>query len=97
MNEEEVKEIVRKIAASPAFMTALMTCKKNLIGHPNNFDLAEIGLWFFSQGFLEAIELQKMTSPVSFYGEAIADGIQKVKDGDKVFLKQRGQGKKNDR
>lgn len=57
MTLEEEKEIVKGLATSPDFFGALSEALDQVVG--KSVTVEELGLWFFSQGYLSCLDYMK--------------------------------------
>lgn len=57
MNEEEAKKIIKGLATSPDFIQSLSAAINQVTGKSVN--IQELGLFFFSQGYLSCMEYQE--------------------------------------
>lgn len=67
MNKEEQLTLMTGLATSPDFILAFLECAKNT--RDSDSTLHEIGLWFFSMGYISCLEFmtqEKMTRPFKY-------------------------------
>jgi len=70
MTLDEEKELIKGLATSPDFFGALSEALDQVTG--KSVTVQEIGLWFFSQGYLSCLNFQKtakMTRPFKYNPE----------------------------
>ena len=59
MNTKEKKQFITDLATSPEFFKAMVACSKSIEGREPT--MQEVGLWFYSSGYMECLLLQKKT------------------------------------
>ena len=57
MNEKEQKQLISDLASSQGYLQCMIACSKNIEGRTPN--MAEIGLWFYSSGYMDCLTFQK--------------------------------------
>jgi hypothetical protein len=70
MTLDEEKDLIKGLATSPDFLSALSEALDQVVG--KSVTVQEIGLWFFSQGYLSCLDYQdkrKMTRPFKYQPE----------------------------
>ncbi len=77
MNEKERKQFITDLAASPGFFQSMIACSKNIEGREPT--MQEVGLWFYSSGYMDCLAYQKLKRITRPYKTAIADELKKVK------------------
>lgn len=77
MNEKEQKQFITDLATSPGFLHAMIACSKNIEGRDPT--MQEVGLWFYSSGYMDCLEYQKQKRITRPYKTAIADELKKAK------------------
>lgn len=77
MNEKEQKQLITDIATSQGFLQAIIACSHNVEGRTPT--MQEVGLWFYSSGYMDCLAFQKQKRITRPYKNAIADELKKIK------------------
>ena len=77
LNEKEQKQLISDLASSPGFMQAMIACSKSIEGREPT--MAEVGLWFYSSGYLDCLDYQKKKRIARPFKNAIRDELKKIK------------------
>ena len=77
MDAKEQKQFITDLATSPGFFHAMIACSKNIEGREPTFQ--EVGLWFYSSGYMDCLVYQKQKRITRPYKNAIADELKKAK------------------
>lgn len=77
MNPKQQKQLITDLATSPEFFQALIACSKNTEGRTPT--MQEVGLWFYSSGYMDCLDFQKKKRIAKPYKNSIADELKKVK------------------
>lgn len=77
MNKVEQKQLITDLATSPGFLQAMIACSKNIDGREPT--MQEVGLWFYSSGYMDCLAFQKQKRITRPYKTAIADELKKAK------------------
>lgn len=75
MNAKEQKQFITDLATSPQFIQSLIACSKNVEGRTPS--MQEVGLWFYSSGYMDCLAHQKQTRITRPYKTAIRDELKK--------------------
>jgi hypothetical protein len=71
------KQLVTDLATSPEFLKSMIACSKNIEGRQPS--MQEVGLWFYSSGYMDCLEYQKQKRITRPYKNEIADELKKAK------------------
>lgn len=77
MNEKEQKQFITDLATSPGFLQAMIACSKNIEGREPT--MQEVGLWFYSSGYMDCLDYQKKKRITRPYKTALRDELNKAK------------------
>lgn len=75
MNAKERKQFITDLATSPGFVQSLIACSKNVEGRIPT--MQEVGLWFYSSGYMDCLAHQKQKRITRPYKTAIRDELNK--------------------
>lgn len=78
MDTKESKQFITDLATSPGFMHALIAYSKTTEGRQPS--LSEVGLWFYSSGYLHCLDFQKKTRINRPYKTELREELKKVKN-----------------
>jgi hypothetical protein len=77
MKTNEQKQLITDLATSPGFFQAMIACSKNIEGREPT--MQEVGLWFYSSGYMDCLANQKQKRITRPYKNEIADELKKAK------------------
>lgn len=77
MNLREQKQFITDLASSPGFFQSMIACSKNIEGREPT--MQEVGLWFYSSGYMDCLDFQKKQRIARPYKTVIRDELNKAK------------------
>ena len=77
MNAIERKQLISDLATSPGFIQSMIACSKNIEGRQPS--MQEVGLWFYTSGYMDCLDYQKQTRITRPYKTALREELNRVK------------------
>lgn len=78
MNKKEQKQLITDLATSQSFLQSMIAYSRNLEGRTPT--MQEVGLWFYSSGYMDCLAFQKQKRMSRPYKYAVKQEQDKAKN-----------------